>query len=265
LELAVAYRNNDHAFKYFVNGNMASLRNQVDHLHPNLPYITGPVSRIQGGYPLNAYYGFVQEGIYQNQEEINSHLHGTLNPPQQPGDIKFVDLDGNGVINDNDRDFIGNPNPRISYGLNLGGSYGNFDFNILFQGVEGVDRYNELKKIIDYDTRPFNYTDRVLGSWDGEGSTNTIPRVSFTDNGSSRVSDIFVEDASYLRLKNLEVGYSLRPNKMTGNGMIRFYLSGQNLLTFTQYTGLDPESTALMDMGTYPQARTYLMGVNVTF
>ncbi|KEO74681.1 membrane protein [Anditalea andensis] len=265
LELAVVYRNNDHAFKYFINGNMATLRNQVDNLHPNLPYITGPVSRIQSGQPLNAYYGFVQEGIYQNQEEISNHLSGTLNPPQRPGDIKFADLDGNGVINDNDRDFIGNPNPRLSYGLTFGGNYGSFDFNILFQGVEGVDRYNELKKIIDYDTRPFNYTERVLGSWDGEGSTNTIPRVSFTDNGSSRVSDIFVEDASYFRLKNLEVGYSLQPNRLTGNSNIRFYLSGQNLLTFTQYTGLDPESTALMDMGTYPQARTYLMGVNVTF
>ncbi|WP_246539194.1 SusC/RagA family TonB-linked outer membrane protein [Litoribacter ruber] len=265
LELAVAYRNNDHAFKYFVNGNVATLNNRVDHLHPNLPYITGPVSRIQGGFPLNSYFGFIQEGIYQNQEEINDHLHGTPNPPQQPGDIRFVDVDGNGVINDNDRDFIGNPNPRISYGLNFGGNYGRFDFNVLFQGVEGVERYNELKKIIDYDTRPFNYTERVLDSWNGEGSTNTIPRVSFTDNGSSRVSDIFVEDASYLRLKNLEIGYSLGPNRVTGNGNVRFYLSGQNLLTFTQYTGLDPESTALMDMGTYPQARTYLMGVNVTF
>ncbi len=149
--------------------------------------------------------------------------------------------------------------------MNLGGSFKSFDLSILFQGVSGVERYNNLKKIIDYDTRPFNYTDRVLNSWNGEGSTNTIPRTSFTDNGSSRVSDIFVEDASYLRLKNLEIGYTLQPNKIKGVGNFRIYMSGQNLLTFTKYTGLDPESTNLIDMGTYPQSMTLLMGVNASF
>ena len=132
----------------------------------------------------------------------------------------------------------------------------------LFQGVGGVDRYNDLKKIIDYDTRPFNYTDRVLGAWDGEGSTNSIPRVSFTDNGSSKVSDIFVEDASYLRLKNVELGYTFDIEKI---GNIRLYASGQNLLTFTKYSGLDPESTDLIDYGTYPQSVTLLFGVNANF
>ncbi|MCH7401115.1 SusC/RagA family TonB-linked outer membrane protein [Belliella kenyensis] len=265
LELAINYRNSFNNFKYFINTNLATLKNVVDNLHPNLPYITGPVTRIQPGQPLNAYYGFVQEGIYQNQEEINQHLSGTTNPPQQPGDIRFRDLDGNGVINDNDRTFIGNPNPRLAYGLTFGGNYKSFDFNILFQGVQGVERYNDLKKIIDYDTRPFNFTERVLDSWSGEGTSNTIPRVSFTDNGGSRVSDVFVEDASYLRLKNLEIGYTLKTTRVAYNSNVRFYLSGQNLLTFTKYSGLDPESTALIDMGTYPQARSFLVGVNLNF
>lgn len=264
MEFALSYRNYEHPLKFQISANMATLKNEVLSLHPNLPYINGRVTRTQAGHPLNAYYGFVQEGIYQNQAEVSEHLYGTTNPPQQPGDIKFKDLDGNGIINDNDRDFIGNPNPKLTYGMNMSMNYRAFDFSFLFQGVSGVDRYNDLKKIIDYDTRPFNYSDHILESWDGEGSTNTVPRVSFSDNGSSKVSDVFVEDASYLRLKNVELGYTLDKDKL-GLGSIRLYVSGQNLLTFTDYTGLDPESTDLIDMGTYPQSLTVLFGVNARF
>ena len=263
-EFALAYRNFDNALGYEISGNLATLHNEVNALHPNLPYLSGSVTRTQPGHPLNAYYGFVQEGIYQNQQEIEEHLGGTPNPAQQPGDIKFKDLDGNGIINDDDRDFIGNPNPRLTYGLNGRLNYRALDVSFLFQGVGAVDRYNDLKKIIDYDTRPFNYTDRVLDSWDGEGSTNTIPRVSFTDNGSSRVSDIFVENASYLRLKNIEIGYTFDFEELLGRGSLRVYASGQNLFTITNYTGLDPESTDLIDYGTYPQSITLLAGVNVS-
>jgi len=263
-ELSVTYRNYDNPFGYFISGNMAAISNTVDELHPNLPNIIGSVTRTQPGHPLNAYFGYVQEGIYQNQAEIDEHLFNTPNPSQQPGDIRFRDLDESGVIDDNDRTVIGDPNPDFTFGLNFGGSYSSFDISFFFQGVYGVDRFNDLKRIIDYDTRPFNYSDRVLDSWDGEGSTNSIPRVSFTDNGSSRVSDIYVEDASYLRLKNMEIGYNFNLGRGEG-GNIRLYLSGQNLLTFTNYTGLDPESTDLMDRGTYPQARTVLLGINTSF
>ncbi len=263
-ELALSYRNIENPLTYEISGNVATLTNEVKGLHPNLPYLNGPVTRTQPGHPLNAYYGFVQEGIYQNQREIEEHLNGTANPAQQPGDIKFKDLDNNGIINDNDRDFIGNPNPQLTYGLSGRFNYRALDASFLFQGVGAVDRYNDLKKIIDYDTRPFNYTDRVLGSWDGEGSTNTIPRVSFTDNGSSRVSDIFVENASYLRLKNIEIGYTFTLEEFIGTGNVRVYASGQNLFTITNYTGLDPESTDLIDYGTYPQSITVLAGVNIS-
>lgn len=264
IEFGLTYRNYDNEFKYKISGNIASLHNEVNSLHPNLPYIDGAVTRTQPGKALNSYYGFVQEGIYQNAQEVADHLSGTSNPPQQPGDIKFRDLNGDGRINDSDRDFIGNPNPKLSYGINMGFNYNAFDFNILFQGVSGVDRYNDLKKIIDFDTRPFNYTDRVLDSWDGEGSSNTIPRVSFSDNGSSRVSDIFVEDASYLRLKNVELGYNLNLQKSLRIDNLRLYVSGQNIFTITDYSGLDPESTALIDYGTYPQSLTLMFGVNVS-
>ena len=207
------------------------------------------------------------EGIYQNQAEINTHLTGS-NPSVKPGDIRFKDLNGDGRINDDDRTYIGNPIPRMSYGLNLTGASRGFDLAVLFQGVQGVDRYNDAKKITDYDSRPFNHSTRTLKAWHGEGTSNTIPRTTFNDNGSSKTSSIFVEDASYLRLKNLELGYSLgalRSIARIGVTEARVYISGQNLFTRTDYTGLDPESTDLLDRGTYPQSRVFLFGTNVKF
>jgi TonB-linked SusC/RagA family outer membrane protein len=267
-EFSLGYRNSTAGgFRYGVNANLATLSNEVVKLHPNVPYISGTATRTQVGNPLNAYFGYVVEGIYQNQAEVNSHLSGVSNPTQKPGDIRFKDLNGDGMINDQDRDFMGNPIPKLTYGLNLTAAYKGFDLAVLIQGVQGVDRYNDGRKILDFDTRPFNYTTDVLGAWDGEGSSNTIPRVTFNDNGSSRVSSIILEDASYARLKNVELGYSfgslIKDTKVLKN--MRVYVSGQNLLTWTDYKGLDPESTDLIDMGTYPSSRTFLFGINVTF
>ncbi|MBC7840023.1 MAG: TonB-dependent receptor, partial [Nitrospiraceae bacterium] len=267
-EFAVDYRNSGRAFKYSINANAATVRNNVEKLHPNLPNIVGDVYKTQVGQPLGSFYGYVMEGIYQNVAEINAHLSGTANPPDKPGDIKFRDLNGDGVINDNDRTFIGNPIPRLSYGLNMAADYHGFDLSVLFQGVEGVDKYNDSKQITDYDSRPFNHSTAVLGAWRGEGTSNTIPRTTFNDNGSSKKSSIFVEDASYLRLKNMELGYSLgalRSSSKLGVQNVRLYVSGQNLFTRTKYTGLDPESTDILDRGTYPQSRAFLFGTNVKF
>ncbi len=264
-EFGLVLRNSENAFKYNINANLATVQNRVERLHPNLPSLIGQVTRTEAGHPLNAYYGYVFEGIYQNTQEISSQLFATTNPTVVPGDIRFKDLNNDGRIDDNDRDFIGDPNPGLLYGLNLSGSYRAFDLSVMFQGVGKVERYNDSKKIVDYDTRPFNYTTRVLGAWDGEGSTNTIPRVSFTDNGSSRTSSIFVEDASYFRLKNVELGYTINRFKSAGISNLRLYVSAQNLFTLTNYTGLDAESTDLMDMGTYPQSRMFVCGVNLSF
>jgi TonB-dependent starch-binding outer membrane protein SusC len=266
-ELALDYKNRAGGFKYSVNANMATVRNNVEKLHPNLPNITGDVYKTEVGHPLGAFYGYVMEGIYQNVAEIKTQLHGTANPSAQPGDIRFKDLNGDGVINDDDRTFIGNPIPKMSYGLNLGAENRGFDLSVLVQGVQGVDKYNDAKKITDYDSRPFNHTVAVLGAWHGEGTSNTIPRTTFNDNGSSKVSSIFVEDASYMRLKNLELGYTLGGGRGVSRGLqgLRFYVSGQNLLTKTKYTGLDPESTDPVDKGTYPPSRAFLFGTNVKF
>ena len=261
-EFSVDYRKSDKEFKYNINANIATLTNKVEKLHPNVPNIVTDVTKTEVGHALNSYYGYKMIGIYQNQAEIDSYLFTEGNA--KPGDIKFKDVNGDGKISaDNDREFIGSPIPEFTYGFSFSSTYKGFDFSMLFQGVAGVDRYNQGKQIVDYDTRPFNYTTAILGAWDGEGSSNSIPRVAFEDNGSSKVSSIFVEDASYFRLKNIEIGYTL--NTIKGIDNIRFYVSGQNLFTITDYTGLDPESTDLMDLGTYPQSTSVLFGVNVKF
>jgi len=267
-EVALDFRNRAGAFKYGIIANAATVRNNVEKLHPNLPNISGDVYKTQVGQPLGSFYGYVMDGIYQNTAEIKSYLHGTANPADKPGDIRFRDLNNDGVINDDDRTFIGNPIPRLSYGLNLTGDFRRFDLSALLQGVSGVDKYNDAKKITDYDSRPFNHSTAVLQAWHGEGTSNSMPRTTFNDNGSSKVSSIFVEDASYMRLKNLELGYSLgamRASSKLGVQNVRLYVSGQNLFTKTKYTGLDPESTDILDRGTYPLSRAFLFGTNVKF
>jgi TonB-linked SusC/RagA family outer membrane protein len=257
-ELGMNFKNNHGPFNYAISGNVGTVTNNVDKLHPNLPNIVGDVYRTAVGHPLGAFYGYVFDGIYQTQAEINTQLSGTVNPSQKPGDIRFKDLNGDGIINDNDRTFIGNSIPKMTYGLNLAGDFHKIDLSVFFQGVGGVQKYNDGKQITDYDSRPFNHSIAVLGAWNGPGTSNTIPRTTFNDNGSSKISSIFVEDASYFRLKNLEVGYSPSPAR-------RVYVSGQNLFTKTNYTGLDPESTDILDRGTYPQSKSFLFGINAKF
>ncbi len=262
-EFGVNLQNQEHEFKYGINANLATLTNRVNKLHEFVKNITDDFShtKTEVGQPISSYYGFQFDGIYQNASEVSSHLFANANGTQ-PGDIKFKDINNDGQINADDRTFIGNPIPKITYGFAFNGEYKNFDISFLLQGVEGVDRYNDLKQILNYDSRPFNSTTAVLKSWNGEGSSNTIPRLTFNNNGGGNVSSVFVEDASYLRLKNLEIGYTF--NKIAaGIKNMRLYVSGQNLFTVTKYTGLDPESTSLIDKGTYPQSKSFLLGLKV--
>lgn len=265
IEVALSINNSVRSFWYNVNANVATVTNRVEKLHPNLPYIGGDVYRTQPGHSLASYYGFVMEGIYQTQDEITKHQYGVANPTAKPGYIRFKDVNGDGIINDNDRDYIGNSIPKLSYGANLSAGFKGLDLSALFQGVGGVDRYNDGRQITDYDTRPFNHSTETLKSWHGAGTSNTIPISTFNDNGSSKKSSIFVEDASYLRLKNLELGYSFTGFKKAGVQNLRLYISAQNVFTVTDYTGLDPESTDLLDRGTYPQSRAILFGISAKF
>jgi len=263
-EFGANFENNDSAFKYGVSGNFTTLTNKVEALQQYIKNIEDlkTNTRTTVGQPINSYYGYIFDGIYQNSAEINSQLYSNTNGVI-PGDMKFRDLNGDGQINADDKTFIGNPIPKFTYGLALNGSYKNFDISMLFQGVEGIDRYNNSRQVTTYSTKlPLNSNAEILNAWDGEGSTNTIPRVTFNSNGGGQMSSAFIEDASYLRLKNIEIGYTFNPEIM-GAANLRIYMSGQNLFTVTKYTGFDPESTSLIDMGTYPQSKSFILGLKL--
>ncbi|HTD92670.1 MAG TPA: SusC/RagA family TonB-linked outer membrane protein, partial [Chitinophagaceae bacterium] len=262
-ELGIGYQNNDHAFKYSVNGNFATVTNKVNKLQQFVKNIIDDAThtRTEVGQPISSYYGLVFDGIYQNAAEVSKVLFANANGTL-PGDIRFRDLNNDGQITADDRAFIGNAIPKLNYGFFFNSDYKNFDLSFLIQGVEDVDRYNDLKQILNYDSRPFNSTTAVLAGWHGEGTSNTTPRVTFNNNGGGNVSSVFVEDASYMRLKNVELGYTL--NIKSGSiKSLRFYVSAQNLFTITDYTGLDPESTSLIDKGTYPLSRGFLIGAKM--
>ncbi|WP_231464554.1 TonB-dependent receptor [Pedobacter sp. Leaf132] len=262
-EFGLNFQNRDKAFKYNINANVATLTNRVNKLQEFVKNIIDDQThtKTEVGQPISSYFGLAFDGIYQTPAEVSSHLFSNANGAL-PGDIKFKDLNGDGQINADDRTFIGNPIPKVTYGFAFSSSFKKFDFSFLLQGVQGVDRYNDLKQIINFDSRPFNSMTSVLDSWNGPGTSNTLPRVTFNNNGGGNVSSVFVEDASYLRLKNIEIGYTF-DIKNIGVKNVRLYASGQNLFTITDYTGLDPESTSLIDKGTYPQSKAFILGLKI--
>ncbi|RYY57416.1 MAG: TonB-dependent receptor [Chitinophagaceae bacterium] len=262
-ELGIGYQNYDRDFRYSVNGNIATVTNRVEKLQQFVKNLNDDAThtRTEVGQPISSYYGLVFEGIYQNTGEVTRHLFSNANGAL-PGDIRFRDVNNDGQINADDRAIIGNPIPKYTYGFNFNAEYMNFDLSFLVQGVQDVDRYNDLKQILNFDSRPFNSTTDVLGAWNGEGTSNRQPRVTFNNNGGGNVSSVFVEDASYVRLKNIELGYSLNLKKGNIRGL-RFYVSAQNLVTIADYSGLDPESTSLIDKGTYPLSRGFLIGARM--
>jgi len=277
LELSLSYRNRDQDFKYSIGGNIAFVSTNVislgeggEPINTGNVFSAGMVSRTEVGHPIASFYGYVTDGLFQNQQEIEAHA--AQNENTAPGDIRFKDLNGDDVINNLDRTYIGNPTPDFTYGINADMEYKGFDLSLFIQGVEGNDIFNG---IVRYD---FSYTNRpqsVLNRWTGPGTSNSEPRVTISDpNFNARVSDRFVEDGSYIRLKNINLGYSL-PKSLISKLQIekfRLYISAQNLITITNYSGLDPEIGATqgaldlgIDRGFYPQSRTFLGGVNITF
>ena len=277
-EMALNYRNLDHALHYSVGGNVAFVSSQVTGLgRGGEPVYSGYVQSANAnsaltdvGYPIASFYGFVTDGIFQTQEEVANaafQSEGTT-----AGDIRFKDLDNNGVIDAADRTVIGNPTPKFTYGLTTDFDWKGFEVNVFFQGTEGNDIYNNT---VRYDFSYVNRPSTALNRWTGPGTSNSEPRVSLDDpNQNARVSDRFIEDGSYIRLKTLQVGYNLpKPwlKKMRFD-KAKVYITGQNLLTFTNYSGLDPEIGNIggsleigIDRGFYPQSRTIIGGVSFTF
>jgi TonB-dependent starch-binding outer membrane protein SusC len=234
--------------------------------------ITGGSLRTIQGAPANFFFGFVTEGIFQSYAEIASHAVQTAGTDPTtstaPGDIKFKDLNGDGIINNDDRANIGNANPTFTYGLTNTFVYKNFELTVFVQGSQGNKVLNFTRWYTEGGVSNGNYSNDVIGRWTAPGTSNSMPRLALNDpNGNNRVSDRFAEDASYLRIKNLRLAYTL-PGKWTDKAKLKktqLYISSQNLLTITKYSGMDPEVGGGVDYGFYPQARTILAGITVDF
>lgn len=226
------------------------------------------VTRFEAGYSPGYFFGYKTAGLFQTIEEINA---SPTQPNAQPGDIKYVDINGDGVINDQDRTKIGNPFPQFTIGHSLNISFKNFDLTTFLYASIGNDIYRAYERNLAMTNKPRS----VLARWTGPGSTNDAryPRYSFVDgNNNTRASDRYVEDGSFLKIKNIQLGYTL-PAKLLANKSIsslRVFAQVKNAYTFTKYSGLDPEiAGGILDSGvdraSYPQARTFLLGLDIRF
>ncbi|MCI1190097.1 TonB-dependent receptor [Hymenobacter sp. DH14] len=265
--------------------NVSAYKTRLESLGAGIPYnglgsLSGTIVRYDINQAFGSFYGFVADGLIQTKEELSALNAGAKSGPAKadyyqfagtaPGDIKFRDLNGDGVITDADRKFIGNPNPNFSFGITNTFNYKGFDLSIFVQGVQGNDVYNLNRYITEsalYSTT--NGTTRILTRWTGPGTSNDVPRAINGDpNNNLRVSTHYIEDGSYVRLKNLTFGYTLPRSIMNrvSASQIRVYFTAQNLLTLTKYTGYDPEVSASgVDLGIYPQTRVLMGGLNIGF
>jgi TonB-linked SusC/RagA family outer membrane protein len=294
-ELQIGYHKNQGDFKWDVTGLLSVIRNKVTKLNSeNAAFFAGQDADFGGGditntvigQPIQSFYGYIVEGIFQTAAEIASSPVQVVGATA-PGDLKFRDISGpngkpDGVITDADRTFIGSYLPKFSYSLNYSASYKNFDVSIFLQGVQGNKIFNAERVIVEGMIRLFNSGTQVLDAWTPTHTNTSIPRaVSGDPNGNARVSSRWVEDGSFLRGKNVMIGYTLpdgRLRSLTKGAIKRFrvYVSTQNLFTITKYKGWDPEIGAVntkinrtltngIDYGQYPSARSFQVGIQAGF
>jgi len=283
VEFEATYRVKKKDWGYSIGGNLAYVHNEV--LKINAPLYGGLVetgiyaTQTAVGHPIGSFYMLQMAGIFQNQTDIllSALQAGSIHP----GDVKYVDANHDGHIDNLDRVYLGSAIPWLNGGLNLTGNYKNFDLSMFFQGVYGNKIYSQINQDIEGFYRGFTVTQNYFDNrWTGEGTSNTEPRASWTSKSNNAMpSSRFLEDGAYVRLKNVQIGYTLPANilKAISISQVRVYASGSNLLTFTKYKGLDPEMTVSdnsknegdrsngIDWGTYPTARTLMLGLDITF
>jgi TonB-dependent starch-binding outer membrane protein SusC len=274
-------------WKFDVSANLATVHNEVLALVNNQPIPAGRVDNnvfvtsTAVGHSLGEFYLLEQEGIFQNNLDVFTHAYQGANI--QPGDVKFRDVNGDGIINQDDRVYAGSPIPKFSYGFTGDVTFKSFDLNLFFQGVSGNKIYNQVNTELEGFYRPFNITEKAATeSWTGEGTSNTRPRLSWTGAQNNKLTSTrFLESGSYLRLKNVQLGYTFSKAAISRLKVssVRVYISAQNLFTITKYTGLDPEMAVSanaaaagdgvlatgIDWGTYPSSRTFTAGININF
>ncbi|GLB52791.1 SusC/RagA family TonB-linked outer membrane protein [Neptunitalea chrysea] len=272
-EFAIDYKGEiSKDFTYSLAYNATFLDNNVTEVNNSTGYVEGgsfgvsqpAPSRMEVGKPIGYFLGYVTDGIFQNQNEVDNHPdQSALGATAQPGDLRFRDINNDGVIDENDRTNLGNPIPEVTMGMNIRLNYKNFDFSVYGFASVGNDMVRNYERTLS-DVNKLNY---VLDRWTGEGTSNTVPRVTTAATSNTVLSDYYVEDASYLRIQNMQLGYSLTDFK--GFEKIRLYVAATNLFTFTKYRGYDPGASTGnpigggIDYGFYPVPRTYMLGLNV--
>jgi len=296
-ELAVSYRKSIGDLNFRVGGNFSLLENTVVELNSeeegafiDAGYAgkIGNTTRTESGKEVAYFHGYETDGFFKTKEEIQNYSQENeegdvelIQPDASVGDIRFVDKNGNGVIDEDDRTYLGSGTPDYTYGFNLSLDYKGIDVSGNFYGVGGnqIANVGNGHEVTDYGNAMVNRLDRFHPENNPDGTEHRVTLAD--DNNNRRFSDRYIEDGSYLRLKNLQVGYTMpKPLTMTyGLEKVRFYVSGQNLLTWTDYSGFDPEVGDLkwqagggtqnlgigVDLGSYPQPRLYTFGVNITF
>ncbi|NEU08532.1 TonB-dependent receptor [Flavihumibacter sp. R14] len=278
VEITLSTQNLSGNFDWNTSFNASYNKNEVISLNGDVPLYGGSVvnqnTNIQkNGFPIGAFYGVITNGIFQTQEEVNNYAiqqqGADENNATSIGDLKFLDLNNDGRINDADRTYLGNPSPRFIFAMNNTFAWRGIDLSVFLQGVEGNDIFNANRIFQEGMSVAQNQTTAVLNRWTPDNTSAQIPRAVFNDpNKNTRPSSRFIEDGSYLRIKNITLGYTLPKLLVSKAGIstARIYLSGQNLFTFTNYTGFDPEvSVNGIDMSVYPVSRTISAGINLNF
>ena len=265
IELTLNHRNRIGQVDYSIGGNVSFINNELTALNGG-QRVYGDKVISDEGLPLYTFWGYKYEGIFRTEDEIKEYLWAEEDGKYAPGDAKYEDLNNDGKIDESDRTALGNPFPWLTYGLNISAAWKGLDVSLFFQGVYGNEIYNAVRLRTEGTGNEATLSTTMRDVWTTSNPNGSIPN----PNGSAmnrEDSSRFIEDGSYLRLKNLQIGYSLPSKWISKLGMsrLRIYLSGSNLFTLTKYTGYDPEVGGGVDYGNYPQSRTFMLGLNVNF
>ncbi|MDL2141482.1 TonB-dependent receptor [Flavobacterium tructae] len=288
VDIELGYRKKIGELNLSVNGNFSYIKNEITYIDKGVNFLVGDetvqsssyeINRTEVGHAYNSFYGFKTNGIFQTQADIDSYKNAAgkvIQPNAKPGDFRWQDLDGDGVIGANDRTFLGTSLPKFTYGFTMNLAYKGFDMLVFGQGAGGNMIYQGLRRL---DISTANYQTEVMGRWTGPGSTNSYPRVTTDDSNKNftNPSDFNLQKGDFFRFKTIQLGYSFPKEWIESISLqkVRLYVTGENLWTITKYTGYDPEiggpTTAGMnnvqgvDRGYYPQAKSYMLGVNLQF
>ena len=296
IEVALSWRDQiGEDFSYGASWNLAYNKNEVTKVNSSQNYNdggndllaqgTGIMARFQEGHPIGYFYGYKTDGVIQNLDDLAAYVQANCggnaaNSLQgselKPGDLKFVDTNGDGMITAEDKTDLGNPHPDVTMGISLNAEYKGFDISVTGFAALGQQVARSYRKFTDGEQE--NYTTEVFSYWNGEGTSNRYPLLARMNEGVNwqSISDIYVENAGYFRLQNLTIGYDFNKIwKSSPFSQLRLYFAAQNLFTITKYKGMDPENGRAInsnepwvtgvDLGNYPQPRTYLVGVNIKF